>query len=386
MPFSGADELGENVPWTVSQSFTPDTYPLGPVMSTLPVISNPFPAGVVVVQPTTTAALNAAAPTIISHQLSNLTPYYESWNLDVERQITPSAMLEVAYAGSRGIHLSYNWNPNEVEPGVPGVNSASSTASRRLIQPLSNISSWLQGDERNMSNYHGLQVKLTKRYSHGLSALLSYSFSRILDYGGPAGSSGGAVGEPQTVTNLKAGYSPSAFDQMHRFVGSFTYELPFGKGKQHINSGPVAHIVGSWEVDGIVTRASGLPFTVTLSNGVNFGAPSWPNRIASGKLANPDPPRWFDTSAFVAPPPNTYGNSARGVLYGPGTINFDLTLLRRFKPIERMTAELRIDAFNTFNTPNFGSPVATIGSPTAGQLTGTISDNRDLQLSIKLVF
>lgn len=386
VPFSASDELGQNVPWTVSQSFTPDTYPLGPVMSTLPVISNPFPYGVVTVQPTTTAALNAANPAIVSHQLSNLTPYFESWNLDVERQITPSAMLEVAYAGSRGIHITYCYNPNEVEPGVPGVNSASSTASRRLIQPLNNISGWIHCDESNMSNYHALQVKLTERLSHGLTALLSYTFSRSLDYGGSAGSGGGAVGNPQTVTNTKAGYGPSGFDQMHRFVASFTYALPFGKGKQYINSGPVSHIVGGWELDGIATLGTGLPFTVTLNTGVNFSAPSWPNRIASGKLANPGASRWFDTSAFVAPPPNTYGNSARGVLYGPGIINFDLTLLRRFKPIERVTTELRIDAFNAFNTPHFANPVSTIGSPTAGQVTGTVSDNRDLQLSIKLVF
>jgi hypothetical protein len=237
-----------------------------------------------------------------------------------------------------------------------------------------------------MSNYHGLQAKYTKRYSHGMTALLSYTYSRSLDYGGSAASGGGSVGNPQTVTNLKAGYGPSGFDQMHRFVGSVTYELPFGAGKHWLNSGIAARIFGGFEVDSIVTLATGLPFTVTLSTGVNSGAPSWPNRISSGVLSNPDPSRWFDTSAFIAPAANTYGNSARGVLYGPGTTNFDLSAQRKFRITERLGLRVRLDAFNAMNTPNFANPNAAIGSATAGVITGTLNDNRDLQASATVTF
>jgi hypothetical protein len=88
----------------------------------------------------------------------------------------------------------------------------------------------------------------------------------------------------------------------------------------------------------------------------------------------------------VAPPFNTYGNSARGVLYGPGTANWDLSVQRQFKIIERMSVQFRLDAFNTFNTPNFGEPNANIGSPTAGVITSTVNDNRDLQASATFVF
>ena len=391
-PYSASDELGQQPPFTVSQTFNANaTYPLSsafvpcPVASgsCLPVISNPFPQGVTTLSPTITSnvsTLNAAAPAIIGHQMSNLTPYMETWNLDVERQVTPSAMLEVAYAGSRGIHLTYNYNPDEVQPGT------GTQASRRLIQPLNNISTWVQSDERNMSNYHSLQVKFTKRYQYGLTALLSYTFSRSMDYGGSAASGGGAVGNPQTVTNLKAGYGPSGFDQMHRLVSSFTYELPFGRGRALVKNGLASALVGGWELDGIVTLGSGLPFTVYLNSGVNNGAPSWPNRIKSGTLAHPDRALWFDTTAFVAPAANTYGNSARGVLYGPSTANWDLSMQRQFKIIERMSMRLRLDAFNAFNTPNFGQPNANIGSATAGQITSTIVDNRDLQASATFVF
>ena len=397
VPFSASDELGQQPPFTVSQTFSDNTNYAGTAYATpcgasnigsssLPIINNPFPQGVTTVQPTTTAQLNQTGVAVIGHELANPTPYMESWNFDIERQVTGSAMLEVAYAGSHAVHLTYAYNPNEIEPGVPGVNGAVSQNLRRLIQPLNNISTWAQLDERNMSNYHSLQVKLTKRYAYGLTALLSYTFSRSLDYGGSAASGGGAVGNPQTVTNLKAGYGPSGFDQMHRFVGSFTYELPFGRGRKFVQSGIASSIVGGWEFDGIVTLASGLPFTVTLNNGVNFGAPSWPNRIASGTLSNPGPAMWFNTAAFVAPPFNTYGNSARGVLYGPGTSNWDLSIQRQFRIIERLNMRLRMDAFNAFNTPNFGEPNSAIGSATAGVITSTVLDNRDLQASATFVF
>ena len=399
-PFSASDELGQQPPFTVSQTFSDQTYYAGSAYSNvctptsmpngcLPLISNPFPQGVTTIPESVmmnTASLNAVAPALIGHQANNLTPYMESYSFDIERQIGGSGMAEVGYAGSRGIHLTYAYNPDEVEPGTPGVDSAPSIQSRRLIQPLNNISTWVQEDERNMSNYNSLQAKFTQRYSHGVSALLSYTYSRSLDYGGSAASGGGAVGNPQTVTDLKAGYGPSGFDQMHRFVGSFTYELPFGPGRQYLSTGVASHIVGGWNVDGIVTFASGLPFSVSLNSGVNFGAPSWPNRIASGVLPNPQPSLWFNTAAFVAPPFNTYGNAARGVLYGPATADWDLSLSRVFRFTERVGFHLRLDAFNAFNTPNFGEPNTAIGSPTAGVITSTVIDNRDIQVSGKIVF
>ncbi|MBV9264663.1 MAG: carboxypeptidase regulatory-like domain-containing protein, partial [Acidobacteriaceae bacterium] len=145
-PFSASDELGQQPPFTVSQTFnSPATFPLAAAYggyygiactatlqtNCLPPLSNPFPMGVVTPGPnitTNTALLNAYAPAIIGHQMSNLTPYMESWNFDVERQVGSNDMVEAAYAGSRGIHLTFNYNPDEVQPGNGSQNS------RRLIQ------------------------------------------------------------------------------------------------------------------------------------------------------------------------------------------------------------------------------------------------------------
>jgi hypothetical protein len=415
-PFSASDELGQNPPYTISQTFSsPATFPLPASFapanqcsptnlsaSCQPIISNPFPQGAValpIATLTNTALLNAAAPAIIGHSMANQTPSTQTYTLSIERQ-TLGGLLELAYGGSHSLHLTYAYNPNEVgliQPGGP-----TSQTLRRLIQPLNNISTWVQEDPINASNYNSLQIKYNKRYSHGLTSLISYTYSKSLDYGGSAASGGGSAGNPQTVTNLRAGYGASGFDEKHRLVSSITYELPFGTGKTFLHNGLVSHVVGGFEVDAITTYASGVPYTVTLNSGVNSGSPSWPNRIESrGKIDHGNPSRFFDASlcpagataladgtpcAWQTPPANTYGNSARSVLYGPTTKDWDISLQRKFKLYETKSLNFKFDAFNAFNTPNFSTPNAALGAGTAGQITGTVNDNRDLQASATLYF
>ena len=416
VPFSASDELGQNPPFTISQTFSsPATFPLPAAFtpanqcsptnisaSCQPIINNPFPQGAVALPVgtlTNTGSLNAAAPAIVAHAMKNQTPNMQTYTVGIERK-TLGGVAEVVYAGSRTIHIVYAYNPNEVGLITPG--GPTSQTARRLIQPLNNISTWVQEDPINSSNYNSLQTKYTTRYSHGLTALINYTYSKSLDYGGSAASGGGSAGNPQTVTNLRAGYGASGFDQKHRLVGSVTYELPFGNGKPFLNSGFVSHIVGGFEVDAITTYGSGAPFTVTLNSGVNSGSPSWPNRIARrGKIDHGTPLRFFDATlcpingivlangipcAFQTPPANTYGNSARSVLYGPSTKNWDISAQRRFKLYENMSLSLKFDAFNAFNTPNFSTPNSALGSSTAGQITGTVNDNRDLQASATFYF
>jgi hypothetical protein len=415
-PFSASDELGQNPPFTISQTFSsPATFPLpsafapGNLCSASntsttcqPVLGNPFPQGAVALPLATltnTAALNAAAPAIVGHSVKNQTPNMQTYSLGVERQAL-GGLVEVAYAGSHSLHLTYLYNPNEVgliQPGGP-----TSATARRLIQPLNNVSTWAQLDPINASNYNSLQVKYNKRYSHGLTTLIGYTYSKSLDYGGSAASGGGSAGNPQTVTNLRAGYGASGFDQKHRLVGSVTYELPFGKGKAFAKNGLASHVLGGFEIDAITTYASGAPFTVTLNSGVNSGSPSWPNRIGSrGKVDKGTPLRFFDATlcpvgalnladgtpcAFQTPPANTYGNVARSVLYGPSTKNWDISVARRIKLYENKSINFKVDAFNAFNTPNFATPNSALGAGTAGQITGTVNDNRDLQISATLYF
>ena len=375
---SASNLLGQQVPWTVSQNYAPETNPTD--FSRVPAIDSPFPA-LQVVQPRTTEELNAANPRVLGHGWENELSYFQTWTLNFERQVTSTLLWEVAYAGSRGIRLLFGWNPNEVQPG-PG-----SQPSRRLLQRISNMSSITQFDPRNMSTYHGLQTKLVKHYSHGLQALVSYTYAKSLDFGGSAASGGGSTGGPQTVTNLRAGRGPSGFDMKHRASIGSVYELPFGPGKPWANwRGAAGKVLGGWRVSSGVALASGRPYNVGLATGVNNGAPSWPNRIGKGTLDNPDPYYWFNAADFVAPPPNTYGNVARGVLNAPGMVNFELSFVKNTSIHERLKVQFRLDAFNLFNTPAFGYPNASIGSPTVGRITSTIGDNRDLQFALKLEF
>ena len=275
-PYAAGNLSGQNIPLSVSQTFQNEVTPANFANVTL--INRPFPTPVQF-KPTTTAALNAVtpAPTIFAHEFSNLTPYAQSYGLNIERALTRSIVLEVGYAGSRGIHIPVFFNVNEIQPG------SGSNASRRLIQPLSNIPNINIAQYRNSSSFNGLLVKVNKRFSGGSNFLFSYTFGKSIDYGGSPASGGGAVGGPQTITNIKAGRGPSGYDVKHRVVFSSVYESPFGKGKRWLNDGPLSFILAGWQTTGIVTATTGRPFTVFLQNGVNNGAPSWPNRIGDGR-------------------------------------------------------------------------------------------------------
>lgn len=375
---SASNMIGQQVPYTISQnvSFATNTADFSAIRT----IDDPFPP-IVQVKPRTTAELQAANPRVLGHSFENETSYAEQWHLGVERRVLAAMAVELTYAGSAGKHLVYCYNPNELQPGI------GSQPSRRLIQPLNNLSNMLQCDPRNRSTYHSGQLKVTQRFSGGLQFLLSYTYGKSLDYGGSAASGGGAVGNPQTVTNLDAGHGPSGFDVRHRAVISGVWELPWGPGRRWMNgSGVLGEIVGGWQLSGIGTVTTGRPFTVFMQNGVNNGATSWPDRIGSGKLDNPTVDKWYNPADFKAPPANTYGNTGRGILYAPGHVNVDTSLSKRFTLVGRSNFEFRWDAFNLFNHPGFGFPNQNFDSPTAGRITSTIVDNRSMQFSFKVNF
>lgn len=387
-PHSASNIIGQQVPYTISQTVAPEAFPAAVSFTngTLRNISDPFPA-IVPVKPRTTAELNAANPRVLGHSFENETPYAQSYGLNLQHQLTQTVLVEIGYAGSRGIHLPIFYNYNEVQPGPATVPQAD----RRLIQPLKNVANILVADPRNMSTYHGLVSKVEKRFAQGLQFLASYTFGKALDYGGTAASGGGAVGNPQTVTNIRAGRGPAGYDVKHRAVFSYVYELPFGQGRRWLSNGVLANVIGGWQVTGITTISTGRPFTVFLQNGVNNGAPSWPNRIADGRRDDANRELWYDPTAFVRPALNAqgfggYGNSARGVLYAPGHTNFDASLMKDFTLYESVKLRFQVDAFNLFNHPSFGFPNQNADSPTAGRITSTLNDNRILQAALRINF
>jgi Carboxypeptidase regulatory-like domain/TonB-dependent Receptor Plug Domain len=377
-PHAAGNLHGLNVPFVISQNVNHETNPLD--MSTLRTIADPFPP-IVPVKPTTTAELIAANPRVQGHSFENETPYAEQWHLGIERQLFSSMLVELAYVGSAGKHLIVCYNPNEVQPGE------GSQASRRLLQPIATVNNMLQCDPRNQSTYNAGTLKVQQRFTSGLQFLVSYTYGKALDYGGSAASGGGAVGNGQTITDIAAWHGPSGYDTRHRAVISYVYELPWGPNRRWLKEGGVlGAVVGGWQLAGITTLTTGRPFSVSLQTGVNNGAPSWPNRVASGELDKPTVDLWFDPAAFSAPPANTYGDAGRGILYAPGHVNFDTSLSKRFSVFGRSNAEFRWDAFNLFNHPGFGFPNSAIGNASAGRITTTIVDNRSMQFALKFNF
>jgi hypothetical protein len=180
---SASNLLGRQVPYTISQNYSVETNPLVCTPERVPLLSNPFKP-IVQVKPMTTEELNAANPRVLGHSFSKETPNMHTWQVSYERQITSTLMGEVVHVGSKGENLTWSFNPNEVQPG-PG-----SQSSRRLIQPLSNLSKMVQCEQTNRSSCHSLQTKLNKRFSRGLQFLASYTFGKSLDYAGSAPGAG----------------------------------------------------------------------------------------------------------------------------------------------------------------------------------------------------
>jgi hypothetical protein len=238
------------------------------------------------------------------------------------------------------------------------------------------------------AEYHALQFSATKRLSHGLSGLLSYTFGHSVDTVGQS-FGGGADGPlPQDPRNRLADRGNSPFDIRHRLTIAWNYALPFGEGHRWLSgAGPARYVLGGWQVNGINTFQTGLPFTPTLnSTTVNTGTGSRPDRIGDGTLPNPTVDRWFDTSAFATPAPFTYGNAGRNILYGPGRVNFDFSLFKEFGIKEGTRVQFRAECFNLFNTPQFDLPNAAIGAGTAGTITSIVGTPRQIQFGAKVVF
>jgi len=232
------------------------------------------------------------------------------------------------------------------------------------------------------NNYNSLQANATKRFSHGLTFTVSYTYSKTL-----------GVGDDQAsfvnVLDFKKDYGPTSYDFTHMLTISHLYELPFGSGKRFVNSSPLRFLVGGWQVNGILRAATGAPFTATADstscncpgNG-NFADAVAPVRILGGTGPGQ---LWFDTSAFAQPGPNRFGTAGRNTIRGPGLINYDFSVFRNFRIMEAARIEFRSEFYNLTNTPHFNNPNGNFNSGIFGQVTSSYGE-RQIQFALRLVF
>ena len=181
-----------------------------------------------------------------------------------------------------------------------------------------------------LSNYDALQLTAEKRLSHGLTMLIGYTWSHAIDNTGTE--FGGGTGTPQDPRCRNCDRGNSASDIRHRFTASYTYNLPFGKGQTLLS-----RLLGGLQTNGFITLETGLPFTPALQTPTTNGTGSRPDRIARSNLSSGQNIKdWFDVTAFATPAPFTYGNAGRDILFGPGRVNFDVSLFKDFQIREQV--------------------------------------------------
>jgi hypothetical protein len=356
---------------------------------------------------TSTNACGVSAPLIcISSPLflgvdPNLrTPYVEQAELNIQRQLGKSMVLEIGYLGSFGHKLQREMFYNSAVP------SATGTIVSRTPYPQYSDGQILSG--LGNSNYESTSAKLTRRLTAGLTALVSYTYSKSLDNTSAVGSENAAF-LPQAqngwcVTKACGEYSLSDFDARQRFVASILYELPVGKGKKFLSHGIASSFLGGWQLNSIITKSTGFPIEVVdglneSNSNTNVDRPN--STGLAGQAINPTTGQWFNIAAFQLQPFGSYGNAARNSVTGPGILSWDFSTLKNFSITETKYLQLRFECFNCANHPNFGDPgnvlssnqltsggMAIPGTGTFGEITGLRAgiDMRELQFSLKFIF
>jgi hypothetical protein len=325
---------------------------------------------------------------------NNRTPYTQSFSLNLQRLLPGSIVAEIGYVGTKGTRL-----PGEVDgdPAPPG-NPATEQQRRIYAATLPDVTGITYYINAFSSIYNSLQIKVEKRFSHGLQFLSTYTFSKSIDYvsgspvtGGGDSNSSNFVQDP---FDWNADRALSAFNVKNKFVAAFNYNLPFGWSEDR--SGPwnraVAGVLNGWQVNGILTAQSGLPFSVYATSSAECGCSS--GGLRAELIGNPFPAgfhqsinEWFDPAAFADPAPQQYGNSGRNIIPGPGLTDLDFSLFKKFRLDEKRMFQLRAEYFNILNHPNFLYPTSTTDATwnTGGILTQAMPA-RVGQLALKFTF
>jgi len=322
------------------------------------------------------------------------------WSVSVQRQLGFGAVVEAAYVGSHANGLQFQSDVNQVPANKLGGGQAARPYPQYLnIGP--SVPGGLTGSYNNISNYDALQVRFQKRFSHGLSGEVNYTWSKMLDDQDTSGWGSHYGNAPyQDAYNPSANYALSNFDIPKALKGSVVYALPVGKGHQMFNNGIGDAILGGWQASTLFVVQSGNPFTVTMSSNTGSGAldGSWyPNVVGNPHIANQSISQWFNQLAYATPQTNTFGNSGRNTLRGPDLIEANFSLGKTFTVprFERGGLQIRMDATNVFNHPSFGLPNASLSSaalasgvpnPSVGQITTVTVPGRVIQLSARFSF
>lgn len=344
--------------------------------------------------------------------------YVQQWNTSLQRELTSDISVEIAYVGSKITRVGLpdtNLNQLTVEQlaqgasllqRVPnpyfGVIPRSSSLGdptitvAQLLKPYPQYTTVsLYRNNVGTTIYHGVYTKLEQRFSRGLSYLMSYTRSKLMDDASSVFDASILTGPVANFPvadsfNRKLERDYSTGDIPHVFVASAVWDIPFGAGRRSRRDGVIGALVNDWTLTGVLTLQSGMPLPVTQTTNNNafagFGTQR-PNLVGDPTLPADERSvnRWFNTSAFAPAPAFTIGTSSRNPVRGPAYRNLDLAVMRRLPLAGARALELRAEVFNVTNTPPFLAPNTTVGSAAFGTITAA-GDPRVVQLAVKLLF
>jgi outer membrane receptor protein involved in Fe transport len=350
------NDLANVFPFAISQTINRKTN--DPSYLTL---SDPFPVA---------ANLTSGVTNVNGFDLHAPTPYVQSWNLTLEREIGWSSAIEIAYVGSKGTHLGRKFDLNqpyrlaEFAPSFP--------------RPYAGVNTINYYGFYANSIYNAGTIGIRRRFTRGFFYRVNYTYSKSIDEASQTtGNSDGGIAQPQNSRDLRAERGRSDWDIGHAVTMNFSYEVPWRKNI----------LVRGWQLTGTGRAYTGQPFTPQVSNvNLNLGDANRPDRISKGTVEHPTAEQWFDIGAFPVLPTGSFrfGNSGRSILDGPGTLEVNLSLFKNFN-FEKSGLQFRWEVFNAFNHANLNLPEVNVNQVT-GATVKSAGSGRLMQFGLRYRF
>ena len=369
-------------PNIVLQSFAGNTayIPYGPIANGIPAIPYPNVSS-------GTVPLPLAITTVSLPPGPYIRGYIQSYNLFLQRELAAGFSGSVGYVGTHTVHENVLYSINAGGPGAgnngrPLAITSGRVVDETFIEPVGS------------SIYNALQAQLARKLAEGLQVTVAYTYSKAID---------NVDNELGTLlfydaANFARNRAAAGFDRTQNLRMAWVADLPFGAGKRWVQSGVASKVLGGWQVNGIFSAYSGLPFSVTAS-GSSLNAPDETqtaqqvNRVVAKLNGIGSSSPYYDPTAFAPVTSVAYGNSGRNILRGPGLVNADTALFRNFRFKERWNMQFRAEAYNLSNTPHFSNPSANVSSGGFMTITSALSrannvegGERQFRVALKISF
>lgn len=372
-------------------------------------MDNPYPSGLNVASGSSLGAATLLGQTISAAERNLETPYTEQWNLGVQQQLAANWSLDITYVGTRGLHLPGTLTLDQLPDAdlalgnqlntlvanpfygqiATGQLAKAMVSKAQLLRPYPQFTGITVLYDWPSSRYNAMEVMLEKRFNSGFSLQVEYTWSKMFDQNDGTSFAGETLGGGaiQDYNNLKAEMSVSLLDQTNRLVGDVIYEFPFFRN-QH---GVAGHLLGGWMISALPSFISGDPLGISsATNGTDSQGggqrPNWNGKDPA--LSTHSVAKWFNTADFSAPPAFQFGDTPRtfGNVRSDWIRNIDVSLQKDEHLHNKLSMQLRVDAFNMDNTPTFAPPNTSYGSAQFGVVSAQQNQPRTIQLGLKLLY